>query len=90
MTKQKLQKMTNTQFIHYVMEIGGRTGAMKQLLIVDAIQKACDEVIESSDELLKAEEETIAKGKMPLISVNGYIEAAKEIKELFDLKYGSK
>ena len=76
--------MTNTEFVQYVMEIGGQTGAMKEMVIMQGIPQHCQEIIDQEEELLKEEKENEEKGQRSIISVSGWIAAAKEIKEMFD------
>ena len=78
----KISDMTNSEFLYYLMEIGGRTGAMKQLFIMDAIPKWCKYVIDHKDEVLNSMNMTILDGP-------SWIAAAEEIIEMFDKKYES-
>lgn len=78
------RRTSNTEFLEYVMTIGGRTGAMKQLVIMDVLEKGVDNIIEAQDELLEIEDKMEAEGKTPIISYRAWVEAAKEIKEMFE------
>ena len=75
--------MTNIEFVQYVMEIGGTTGEMKQMVIMQAIPEYCQQVIDQKEELLKKEEEDLKEGNVAMISTTAWIAAAEEIKEMF-------
>lgn len=85
----KKKDMTNTEFMVYVMQIGGRTGALKQAMITQAVHEYVDKVVKDKEELLKEEQELKAQGKIPFISYSGWVACAEELKELFDEKYES-
>lgn len=76
--------MTNTEFVSYVMDIGGQTGAMKQMVIMQAIPEYCKQIIEQKDELLRKEEEDAKNGWIHTISISDWIAAAEEILAMFN------
>lgn len=66
---------TNVELVTDIMQIGGRTGAMKQLVIMTAIEHYVDLII-------KDEERIIEEWADGLIVPESWVESCKEIKEM--------
>ena len=73
---------TNAEFMYWLMETGGRTGAMKQMFIIEAIRKWAEYIIKNEDVVLAQMEGSMIHGP-------AWINAAKEIKEELSKKYGN-
>jgi hypothetical protein len=79
----KKSDMTNAEFLYCLMEIGGKTGAMKQLFIMDGLPKWCRYIIENEEAVLKQMEGSMVHGP-------AWIGAAKEIADEFEKMYEAK
>lgn len=76
--------MNNTELVEHLMTIGGRTGMMKQIFIMQAIEHHVTEIMEDAEELIAEETENEKNGKRSIISMKAYVEAAKEIRKITD------
>ena len=81
-----VKRMSNDEFIQHVMTIGGQTGPMKQIVIMQAIPKYCEQIVAKKDEMLAQDKEDVKNGKIGIISIPAWIAAAEEILEMFEDK----
>lgn len=74
-----LKDKTNTDLVKHIMEIGGTTGAMKQLVIMHIIRQGAQNIIDSADAIRESKE-----GAWSFIDRESWIKAAEEIIDLLD------
>lgn len=73
--------MNNTELVEHLMTIGGRTGMMKQIFIMNAIETHLKDVIDNGDAMIAEDD---AEGRRSLIDMRSYVEAAKEVSEIME------
>ena len=67
----------NVQFMEWIMTTGGQTGGLKQVFIIDAINKWCDYIIDNKEQVIKEMEKSMVSGE-------GWVRCAEELREYLD------
>jgi len=71
---------TNTEFVRRLMEFSSN-GAMMQMMVITALEKYADQVLENRDEIKQ-------QMKNSMIHPEAWIHTAEELKRALDNKYG--
>jgi hypothetical protein len=74
-----LKQMTNTQLVKHIMDIGGRTGAMKQIVMMHVIRQGAAQIVKDEKAIMASEADA-----WNFIDKRAWIEAAKEIVEMLN------
>lgn len=74
--------MNNEEFLNHIMTIGGITGSLKQIFVIEAIALYADDIIEKEFSLITQEDEDIKNGKRSMVNMRAWVRCAKEIKDL--------
>lgn len=59
-------------------------GGLSQIFIMEAIRRYTEEVIEAEEELLEQERRDEEEGKVSIVSTEGWIGVAKDLKKRMD------
>lgn len=74
-----LKNMNNVELMEYILTIGGKTGALKVMVVFNELRNGVKEVVDNKEELLREQKEQEADGKISIISNSAYIAACEEI-----------
>jgi hypothetical protein len=74
--------MNNTEFVEYLMTIGGITGSLKQMFIIEAIAHYAADIIEDEAVIIAQEDEDMKNGKRGLINMRAWVRCANELQDL--------
>jgi hypothetical protein len=56
-------------------------GGLCQAFIMQGLETFCDHVISNKEKMIKDEEEMMLQGKIPMVSIQGWVGTAEDIKE---------
>lgn len=77
------KRLTNEDLIKNLMNFSPY-GVLGQMFIMQAIREYAREVIDNGDEIIKNEEEMMAKGEIPMFSQKAWVGVAKDVAERMD------
>lgn len=77
------KRLTNEDLIKNLMNFSPY-GVLGQMFIMQAIREYAREVIDNGDEIIKNEEEMMARGEIPMFSQKGWVCVAKDVAERMD------
>ena len=55
-------------------------GGLCQAFIMQGLESFCDHVIANKEDMIKNEEEMMLEGKIPMVSIKGWVGTAEDIK----------
>jgi len=82
------KEMTNEEFISDLINFS-KHGAMTQLVVVDALGKGLQHIVNGKEELLALQAAQEAKGEYPFINLTAWVAAAEDALDKFNGKYSN-
>ena len=74
--------MNNSEFVNHIMTIGGITGALKQMFVLEAIAHYVTDILDDEEVIIAQEDEDIKNGKRGIINMRAWVRCAYEIEDL--------
>lgn len=85
--KNDYSQMTNTEFVNELMDGYSEHGALQQMVMIDAIEKGLEAILEHKETVVKEYNEQKAAGKFHFINLEAWMQCAEAIQSKFRNKY---
>ena len=83
------KNLTNEEFLVRVINFS-KHGALAQLVVLDALGKGLQHIVNGKEELLALQAAQEAKGEYPFINLTAWVAAAEDVLEQYNEKYSGK
>jgi hypothetical protein len=80
------KQLTNEDLIKNLMNYSPY-GLLCQSFIMQGLESFCDHVIANKEEMIKNEEQMMIDGKIPMVSIKGWVGTAEDIKQRIRMFY---
>ena len=78
--------LTNEDLIKNLMNFSPY-GLLCQSFIMQGLETFCDHVISNKEKMIKDEEQMMIEGKIPMVSIKGWVGTAEDIKQRIRMFY---
>ena len=85
----KYKNYTNTEFVTELMEGYNDYGALAQMVMIEAIEKGLNVILEHKDEVIEEYKQQKAEGKFHFINLEAWMNCTEQLLDKFNTKYST-
>ena len=83
----KINEMTNAEFMQELMEGYSKYGAMAQMVVMDCVQRGINDYIDNKEQILETYNKNKKDGKVSFVNMEAWVGCCEELNQRLKEKY---